>query len=548
LKSFDLIVVGSGLAGLHAAQLGVSFGEVLLLTKARVEECNTAYAQGGIAAALTDGDTPDEHFRDTMLAGAGLGDAEAVRVLVEEGPHRVRELIDLGVPFDRANGQITVTREAAHSYPRILHAGGDATGARIEGTVAGMVRTLSRIAVRENTFVTELVVRHGQVTGVRALEPDGTTVAEFEAGAVILATGGVGQLFSHTTNPPVATGDGIALAFRSGAEIADMEFIQFHPTALCVAGAPPFLISEALRGESGVLRNADGERFMARYDSRGELAPRDVVARSIAFEMRRTGDASAFLDVTHLGADHFRRRFPTIARVCSEFGIDIGTEPIPVAPAAHYLMGGIKTNAWGQTSLERLYACGECACNGVHGANRLASNSLLETIVFSDRAVRHAFSVGRSVPKASKVNSNWLDRRDPTDLLPDDRLAVASPFRRLASSVAPDAVRAMMWAHAGLTRDASGLATLSSAINGCEDASGSPATREEHEMANLLTLSRLVATAALYRTESRGAHYRSDYPDTRPEWRRRTVLYAKTTRTVDIVGARVKGSAEGCQS
>jgi L-aspartate oxidase len=546
LKRFDLIVVGSGLAGLHAAQLGASVGEVLLLTKARLEDCNTAYAQGGIAAALTDGDTTDEHFRDTMLAGAGLGDAEAVRVLVEEGPRRVRELIDLGVPFDRANGQLTVTREAAHSFPRILHAGGDATGSRIEGTLAGMVRTLSRIAVRENTFVTELVVRHGQVTGVRALEPDGITVAEFEAGAVILATGGVGQLFSHTTNPPVATGDGIALAFRSGADIADMEFIQFHPTALCVAGAPRFLISEALRGEGGVLRNAHGERFMARYDSRGELAPRDVVARSIAFEMRRTGDASAFLDVAHLGADHVRRRFPTITRVCSEFGIDIGAEPIPVAPAAHYLMGGIKTNAWGQTSLEGLYACGECACNGVHGANRLASNSLLETIVFSDRAVRHAFSIGRSAPKVDPTN--WLDCPDRTDLLPDDRLAVASPFRRLASSVAPDVVRAMMWAHAGLTRAASGLATLSSAINGWDDASGSPATREEHEMANLLTLSRLVATAALHRTESRGAHYRSDYPDTRPEWRRRTVLYAKTDRAVDNAGARVKGGAKCSQS
>jgi L-aspartate oxidase len=525
LKTYDLIVVGSGLAGLHAAQLGATFGNVLLLTKARVEDCNTNYAQGGIAAAWTDVDAPEVHLRDTMVAGDGLCDPDAVRVLVEEGPRRVRELVELGVPFDRANGQILVTREAAHTYPRILHAGGDATGAGIERTVAGRVVTSPRIDVRENCFVTDLIVRNGEVTGVRSFHPTSGEVANFRAGAVILATGGAGQLFSHTTNPPVATGDGIALAFRVGADIADMEFVQFHPTALLMPGAPRFLISEALRGEGGILRNSNGERFMERYDSRGELAPRDVVARSIAFEMARSGDTSAFLDMRHLGAEHVRSRFPTITRVCAEFGIDVGRQLIPVSPAAHFLMGGILTNAWGQTSLPGLYACGECACTGVHGANRLASNSLLETMVFSDRAVRHYF--GRSRPEPDVASSTVAQHAETgVSMLATRRVEVTEQMASLTTGVGSEAIRDLMWTGAGLVRDAAGLARIEDTIAGWSPIATSAPTRESLEVGNLLTLGRLVATAALLRTESRGAHFRKDFPTPKREWQRRIVMRA----------------------
>ncbi|HLZ07232.1 MAG TPA: L-aspartate oxidase, partial [Chloroflexota bacterium] len=498
MKSFDLIVVGSGLAGLHAALLGAKFGDVLLVTKANLVDSNTMYAQGGIAAALSAADSPSNHFDDTIAAGDGLCDPDAVRILVEEGPLRVRELIDLGVPFDRVDGQIVSTREAAHSFPRILHAGGDATGARIETTVIQSVRTSRRITVRENCVVSDLIVRDGAVVGVRTVDGSTGEVLDVSAGAVILATGGAGQLYAHTTNPIVATGDGIALAYRAGAAVADLEFVQFHPTALLVPGAPRFLVSEAVRGEGGILRNSAGVRFVPAYDPRGELAPRDVVARAIAFEMQRTGDPCAYLDVTHLGADNFRKRFPTISRVCGEFGIDIGRDPIPVSPAAHYLMGGISTDVWGQSTVPGLYASGECACTGVHGANRLASNSLLEALVFSDRAVRHYFR--RSSAAASPNHPDTaLDTMlaesgafsSPRLDLPC-RMSIGEPIG--ADPVGPTIadIQREMWAHAGLVRDGDGLATLVNHASGWVAALRPETPEVDLAVANLATLSRLV--------------------------------------------------------
>jgi L-aspartate oxidase len=528
LKSYDLIVVGSGLAGLSCALLAAEWGDVLVLTKAHLEDCNTYYAQGGIAAALTEVDSPAVHYRDTMVAGDGLCDPAAVQVLTREGPRRVRELIRWGVPFDRVDGEITMTREAAHTYPRVLHAGGDATGARIETTVVGQVRAAPRITLRENCLVYALNRRAGRITGVRALDETTGQSVEFTAGAVVLATGGAGQLYSQTTNPTVATGDGIAVAFRAGAAIADTEFYQFHPTALALPGAPRFLISEAVRGEGGILRNGRGERFMSRYDERAELAPRDVVARAIAFEMERSGDPCAYLDVTHLGLEHVRRRFPTISRVCAEFGLDLGREPIPVAPAAHYFMGGIQTNIWGETSLAGLYACGECACTGVHGANRLASNSLLEAMVFGARIVRR--HCGPTAPEAGGTDEPG-DAAD-TDLLPPQNVAVPTPKAAPAPPLTADRLRDLTWRQAGLVRRAQGLREVVDTTGAWLAAIRPALRRPDLELADLTLLAHLVSTAALLREESRGAHYRLDFPTRQPIWHRRLVLSRARERTV----------------
>ncbi|HEV3231926.1 MAG TPA: L-aspartate oxidase, partial [Candidatus Dormibacteraeota bacterium] len=419
----DFVVVGSGIAGSFAALHAARAGRVLLLTKTAMEESNSFYAQGGIAAALGGDDSPESHFRDTIEVGRGLCDENAVRILTEEGPTRIRELVALGVRFDRDDGdpqpegpdprgpRLALGREAAHSHARIVHAGGDTTGAEIQRGLHQALRDAD-VATREGHTVLRLLVEGGRCVGL--LAEAGGEIVEYPASAVILAAGGAGRLFGNTTNPPTANGDGAALAYEAGAELADLEFFQFHPTALRKDGAPSFLISEAVRGEGAVLRNAAGERFLAERHPQAELAPRDVVAREIWAEMARTGADAVFLDLSALPADRMRGRFPQIYATCLRLGIDITRDLVPVAPAAHYMMGGVRTDLDGATSLPGLFACGEVACAGVHGANRLASNSLLESVVFSRRAARAAVAwAGAGVPAGGVAARAWPHRRNP---------------------------------------------------------------------------------------------------------------------------------------
>src|SRR5436309_1671658 len=383
----DFIVVGAGVAGLRAAIALAAAGKVLVLTKQELTESATQYAQGGIAVALSDEDEIGLHLQDTINAGDGLVNAEAARVLVEEGPERIQELIEWGTQFDRSGTKLTFTREAAHSRNRILHAHGDSTGREIGRALYAKAASLKNISFCEFEFTSGLHLRSGRICGVELISPKGE-LHLVNSSSVLLATGGAGQIYSNTTNPAVATADGVAMAYRAGAEISDMEFVQFHPTALYVKNAPRFLLSEALRGEGAVLRNSELHRFMAKYHEAGELAPRDVVARAIAHELEvcRLKDPVVYLDLTHLKAEHIRERFPRIYETCLKYNVDLTVDQVPIRPAAHYLMGGIRTDLNGRSTLHGLYAAGEAACTSVHGANRLASNSLLEGLVFGARA------------------------------------------------------------------------------------------------------------------------------------------------------------------
>ena len=498
-----VIVVGSGIAGLIAALEVSRTHEVTLVTKSRLSESNTRYAQGGIAAAMFDDDSVAEHISDTLRAGAGLCDLSAVEVLCSEGPARIRDLIGLGVGFDRAGSELARGMEGAHSRARVLHAGGDATGLAIETALVRAVRSTS-FQVLEHTFACELLLDLSQGRGTDGGAVRGLTVQDehgrestLEADAVVLASGGAGQLYKHTTNPSVATGDGVALALRAGAQLADLEFYQFHPTALAVPGN--FLISEAVRGDGAILLNSRGERFMQAVDPRAELAPRDVVARGIAREMARQGGAPVLLDATALGREFLARRFPTIDAACQSHGLDWASAPVPVTPAAHYWMGGIRTDTWGRTSVRGLFAVGEVACTGVHGANRLASNSLLESLVFAWRCADMI---------ASGTGEAWPDARDVTrEVLPLD-LAIPSsgstPVRR-------DDLQQLMWDTAGIYRNRQGLSKAAAQLSTWSAEDNATAGRET---ANLLTIAAAVVAAALARCESRGAHFREDFPDT----------------------------------
>lgn len=503
---FDLIVVGSGIAGLYAALLAAPHMNVLLLTKGALEESNTRYAQGGIAAAITMEDSPELHRRDTIGAGDGLCNPEAVAILTQEASDCIADLLAHGVPFDRERGEIALTLEAAHSLPRVLHAGGDATGASIERALVAQVREAG-VIVRENTLVTSLLVQNGHVEGIRLLLPHGGR-EEVRSPRVILASGGAGQLFARTTNPAVATGDGLAIAYEAGAELMDLEFMQFHPTALVSPGAPSFLISEAVRGEGGILRDTTGYAFMADYHSDRELAPRDVVARAIHSQMVHTGSSHVWLDITHLPPERIERRFPSIVAFCRRYDIDPVQHPIPVAPAAHYMMGGIRTDTWARTSIPGLLACGEVACTGVHGANRLASNSLLEGLVFARRAVQGL--MGDDLPGGAPA-----PRATP---LPWKEPVLGSHRGHRPAQTARISLADIMWQHAGLVRSHSSLTTARTAIAALDIGAAETSDRATAETANLALLGSLLVEAAILRDESRGAHFRSDRPQRDPSW------------------------------
>ncbi|MFP5238101.1 MAG: L-aspartate oxidase [Acidobacteriota bacterium] len=503
-RNFDFIVMGAGAAGLRAALELAPHGDVLVVTKESVRESNTHYAQGGIAVAEDDPSGIALHLEDTINAGDGLVHRAAAEVLVSEGPRRVAELIEWGAEFDREAGRLLRTREAAHSLPRILHAHGDATGAEISRSLAAFARAQTRIQFAEWTTLTNLVLADGRVAGVDLLDAE-AHVERIAARAVLIAAGGAGQVYADTTNPDVATGDGVALSLAAGAELADMEFYQFHPTAFSLPGAPRFLLSEALRGEGAYLRNDRGERFMERYHPKLELAPRDVVARAVAREGMGAAPGESrpvYLDMRHVTAIDLHQRFPGISAFLAKYGLDLKRDLIPVRPAAHYMMGGVRTDLDGRTTVRGLYAAGEAACTGVHGANRLASNSLLEGLVFGTRAARSMVSDQLPLLKL--------------ETLPEPATAQA-PAAEEAVEARITKLRDSMGHFAGLLRSGpqlrEGIAAHArwSAEMERLSAEARP-SRRLFEARALGSIAQAILESALARTESRGAHYRSDFP------------------------------------
>jgi len=499
----DFIIVGSGIAGLRAAVELAPSGDIVVITKADPNESNTEYAQGGIAAAIGKDDSPELHARDTMIAGDGLCDDRAVRVLCDEGPRYTHELVEWGARFNRsADGEPALASEGAHSVRRVLHAA-DATGREIGRVLWDRVAAAARIRVLKNTLAVSAIIEDGRCLGVRFIDASGEPGRAYGR-ATLLATGGAGQVFAETTNPEVATGDGVALAYRAGARIADMEFVQFHPTVLDVENAPRFLLSEALRGEGARLVDASGEPFMARYHPAADLAPRDIVSRSIVLESQRTA-GPIFLSLRDLDADEVHRRFPMIAATCLKAGFDLARDLLPVGPAAHYVMGGIETDLDGRTSVPGLFAAGEVACTRVHGANRLASNSLLEGLVFGARTGRAMVGVPRDaelpLPVFRETGSDEMgsDKKGQTPLNEHD-------------------IRELMWKSVGLFRERSRLREAFSVLHeqhAALDHRLAARAALDHEgwrRASLVTVASLIARAALRREESRGGHFRTDFP------------------------------------
>jgi L-aspartate oxidase len=514
----DYAVVGSGIAGLRAAIELSAAGSVLVLAKSNLSDSATAWAQGGIAVALSDEDEIGLHEQDTINAGDGLCRPEAVALLVEEGPKYITQLIEWGTEFDRAGTKLAFTREAAHSRSRILHAHGDSTGREISRALLARAHSIPHLHLRAHAFTTELILERNRVTGLRFIDETDGALHELRAGAVLLATGGLGQIYRETTNPEVATGDGMAIAYEAGAVLSDMEFVQFHPTALAIQGAPRFLLSEALRGEGGVLRNIGLERFMKKYHEAQELAPRDVVARAIVSEMQRTQSTHVYLDMTKKSEEFLKKRFPRIYETCASYGLDLASDLAPVCPAAHYMMGGVKTDLKGCTSLPGLYAAGETAATGVHGANRLASNSLLEGLVFGALAGQVMMKDapagtrrGQALPGSpAPLPGNGSATHRETVKNGTAKNGTAKPPN--AACVALTKIREVMWQSVGIMRNGKDLAEAIKRLEALELPKCEKSARSSHELRNLHTLALVMARAALAREESRGGHYRSDYP------------------------------------
>ncbi len=496
----DFLVIGAGIAGLRAAIELAQAGKVLMIAKDTLRESSSEYAQGGVAVVLSDDDDIELHEQDTLYAGDGLCDREAVRTLVEEGPDAISELIAWGAEFDKEGSQLAFTREGAHSRNRILHSHGDSTGREIARTLQKKAAASGNISFRSFSAIVDLLTHDGEVLGALLFDERSRELVEVRARAVLLATGGLGRVYRETTNPDVATGDGVAMAWRAGAEIANIEFVQFHPTALHVEGAPRFLLSEALRGEGAYLLNSEGERFMQRYHELGELAPRDVVSRSIVAELKRTGAPHVYLDLTHRPPEFIRNRFPRIWQTCKRYGVDISEQPAPVHPAAHYAMGGVWTDLSGATTTRRLYAAGEAACTGVHGANRLASNSLLEALVFGARA-------GRAMRKWH----GW------------DGLAHWECDTLLFPDVTEKVVRDLAWEKCGIIRNGNDLSAVIDELK-FNMIARPGATLADYDLRNMHVVAGLIARCALAREESRGGHFRSDFPMKSEEWQRASMI------------------------
>ena len=506
----DFIVIGSGVAGLRASiELAKSGARVTVLTKDKAQESNTEYAQGGVAVVLSDDDNAELHEEDTLIAGAGLCDKKAVETLVVEGTKYIKQLIEWGTEFDREGGKLAFTQEAAHSRRRILHAHGDSTGKEIVRALIARARQEKTIVLMPFANTESLIINDGRCVGVRFLDPILRAPREVFAKAVILCTGGAGQLYLHTTNPSVATGDGMAMAYFAGAEMADMEFVQFHPTALSLENAPRFLLSEAMRGEGGILRNKFGERFMGNYDERLELAPRDIVSRSIVAEMRKTGTRTVFLDMTALDEEFLRERFPKIYETCKFYDLNIANDLLPVSPASHYCMGGIRTDLHGRSTISGLYAAGEVTCTGVHGANRLASNSLLEGLVFGARAGEAAIADNSKLKiqgsEFKEENNKGQSKKDKGQQL----LGISTAVKKR--------VKRVMWERVGILRDKDSLKRALREFEQISQANLSTSSR------NFVTLAKLVTAAALWREESRGGHFRTDFPETGEQWRTHSI-------------------------